>query len=70
MTTEVEESPLERAVNMLFAIVDDLETAAEDLFEGGDIEFSNGLHGLSNALKMKIIKRYPDLAGMPSLEEE
>lgn len=55
---------------MLFAIVDDLETAAEDLFEGGDIEFSNGLHGLSNALKMKIIKRYPDLAGMPSLEEE
>jgi hypothetical protein len=51
---------LERAINTLIDICSELEDAAEDLFEAGDVDFSNGLHALSIGIKTKINKRYPD----------
>lgn len=66
MTAEVisPNDALDRAVQMLLQIAHDLEFAAEDLFEGGDIEFSQGIQALSVGLIVKLKKRYPELVAL------
>ena len=43
---EAPDETLQQAVNDLLNICDELETSAQNLFDGGDIEFSQGIDAL------------------------
>ena len=67
---EAPDETLQQAVNDLLNICEELETSAQNLFDGGDIEFSQGIDALATGLRIKLVKRYPSLVGTKDNDDE
>lgn len=49
---------LEKALDKVRDIIADIQEAAADIFECGDIDFANGLDALAVGLSIKVEKRF------------